>query len=173
MRPICLIFWALVLVASLLSMPCTLDALPMSFKRAEISASLSESEIFPMWKWSISHRDCSYTTLQCKMLCKYWKEGGKKSNINLSVSLFPSYSKYFKLTPVFSASFQQPVACWEIQDFQLNFTFLPSAFTLFNGHNHSLFFFFSCKQHLQLLRPSTGMSIALSSYWCLLFYASV
>lgn len=109
-RPICLIFWARVLVPSLLSTPCTLDALHRSFKRAETSALPSTS----LWEHGQHHTETAART-HCSARHHAdtgGKEEGKKSNIHLSASLFPRYSIYLRLTPVFSVTFRlQPVSC--------------------------------------------------------------
>lgn len=54
---------------------------------------------FTQWEHRNHHTDC---TLQHKMLCRYWKEGGsKKTNIHLPASFFPCYSIPFWQRSVF------------------------------------------------------------------------
>lgn len=128
-------------------MPCALDALHMSFKRAQIPPCTS------LWDYD-QHFTKTAVITHCSTRCcadAGRKEGGEKSNITLSASLFPCYF----------ISAQIPISAYSLA---------IRAITLLSAT--TMAYSFPSAQCLQLLCPCTGISIPLNSYRCLLSSAS-
>lgn len=85
----CLLSWVPGLVPSLLSMLSTLDALHVLLQGWNFS--------FTQWEHRNHHTDC---TLQHKMLCRYWKEGGKQENQHPFTCLIFSLLFYILLAEI-------------------------------------------------------------------------
>lgn len=107
---------------SLLSMPCTLDALHMSFKRAEISTC---TKYLPVGTWSSPHRDCNYNTP-----CRCWKKGGREEKQHSFICFTFSLLFYILQTDPSIFCVLPTTACSLLRNWGFLAQFCVSAFSL-------------------------------------------